>query len=210
MPHAASAGARFGAALAAGDVTGDGVSDLAVGAPGEKVGANAGAGGVTMLNGSASGLTTTGSSWWNEDSSNVAGVSAAGDGFGSSLAMGDVNGDGRADLAVGIPGTDVGTIKDAGAIEVLYASGSGISGTGSIQWTESTAGVPGDAVTSGRFGASVRIANVESGYADVIVGAPGGSGVLVQLRGARTGLTTSGSTSVLMSGSGNAFGAALY
>ena len=61
VPGAAEPLDRFGAALAAGDVTGDAVDDLAVGAPGENgvdPATGHGAGSVTFLRGSATGITT--------------------------------------------------------------------------------------------------------------------------------------------------------
>jgi hypothetical protein len=50
---------RFGAALAASDFHGDGLSDLAVGAPGESTGNNVNHGAVTVFHGSAAGLPST-------------------------------------------------------------------------------------------------------------------------------------------------------
>ena len=57
------------------------------------------------------------------------GFSAAqGDAMGAALvAPCDFNGDGFQDLAVGAPNEDVGTIVDAGAVNVLYGSPSGLS-----------------------------------------------------------------------------------
>ena len=43
---------------------------------------------------------------------------------------GDFNGDGEADLAVGVPGEDVGTVTDAGAVNVVYGSGAGLLSDG--------------------------------------------------------------------------------
>jgi hypothetical protein len=51
---------RFGEALAAGDFNGDGVADLAAGASGEDVGSVDDAGAVSVLYGSADGLTAAG------------------------------------------------------------------------------------------------------------------------------------------------------
>jgi hypothetical protein len=51
---------RFGSAQAAGDFNGDGFADLAAGASGEDVGSIADAGAVSVLPGSAGGLTATG------------------------------------------------------------------------------------------------------------------------------------------------------
>jgi hypothetical protein len=45
----------------------------------------------------------------------------------AAAASGDFNGDGFADLAVGAPYEDVGTVADAGAVNVLYGSAAGLS-----------------------------------------------------------------------------------
>ncbi|HEY7083060.1 MAG TPA: integrin alpha, partial [Nitrososphaeraceae archaeon] len=44
---------------------------------------------------------------------------------------GDFNGDGNDDLAIGVPGEDLGSIfnADAGGVEVIYGSSNGLSAT---------------------------------------------------------------------------------
>src|SRR5262245_7680398 len=76
------------------DFNGDGFSDLAVGVSGE----NNNAGAVNVIYGSASGLTSTGNQVWTENS--LGETSSAGDRFGISLAAGDFDNDGFADLAI--------------------------------------------------------------------------------------------------------------
>jgi hypothetical protein len=44
----------------------------------------------------------------------------------------DFNGDGNEDLAIGILSEDVGSVKDAGAVHVLYGSSKGLSATSPI------------------------------------------------------------------------------
>ena len=113
---------------AKGDFNGDGFGDLAIGAPGE----NLGAGAVHVLYGSATGLTTTGSQFLSQGAGGIADAAEAGDEFGRSLAVGNFNSDGFNDLAIGAPGENRG----AGTVHVLYGSASGLTATGSQQWTQ--------------------------------------------------------------------------
>ena len=111
VPDSSEYGDRFGAALAIGDFDKNGYADLAVGAPGESFGDDSdyvsSAGAITLLRGSASGLTTTGAVFLTQDSTGVPGANEAGDSFGSTLLASDVNHDGRADLtAIGAQEND--------------------------------------------------------------------------------------------------------
>src|SRR6185436_14642797 len=100
------------------DLNGDGFSDLVVGVPGF---AN-GAGGVHVIYGSSTGLTTTGNLFFSQDSPGVPGTAEADDNCGASLATGDFNGDSFSDVAVGCPGEKVNGDLNAGAVLVLYGS----------------------------------------------------------------------------------------
>jgi hypothetical protein len=142
---------------AAGDVNGDGYSDVIVGAP-----ANAGTAGKAYLylgENSSFGLATI-PSW-----TDVGGI--AGDEFGRSVATaGDVNGDGYSDVIVGA----FGNAGNKGEVYV-YLGGqptpSGLEATPS--WAEAGE-VAGD-----NFGISVATAGDVNGdgYADVMIGANG-------------------------------------
>jgi hypothetical protein len=73
----------------------------------------------------------------------------------------DFNGDGFDDLAVGISGENVGSISDAGAVEVIYAdpsSGGGLQAQlgGDQFWTQHSPNVNDPAEANGGFGASLR------------------------------------------------------
>ena len=71
--------------MASGDFDGDGKDDLAIGAPGEDIGAIADAGAANVLYGSAAGLTATGDQLFHQNATGVLGVAEAGDLFGASL-----------------------------------------------------------------------------------------------------------------------------
>jgi hypothetical protein len=101
------AGAELGAALAsAGDVNGDGFSDIVVGSYLQDNG-ESNEGRAFLYKGSATGLASSPS--WSAES-NQASAS-----FGTSVASaGDINGDGFADVLVGVPSFDTRVIVDGG------------------------------------------------------------------------------------------------
>jgi hypothetical protein len=95
--------------------------------------------------------------------------------FGRYVAAGDFNGDSFGDLAVGVRREDVGTAKDAGAVNVLYGSPDGLqSGSPPNQlWIQGTGGVPDTSETGDQFGRSLAVGDFNSdSYADLAVGAP--------------------------------------
>ncbi|MGW5866190.1 FG-GAP repeat protein [Streptomyces sp. NPDC055239] len=116
VPGASEYGDNFGAAVAVGDLDGDGNAELATGAPGESIGSEPdvilGAGTVTLLRGSASGLRTTGAITLTQDSPGVPGASGSMDGFGATLLASDIGADGRLDLTA----TAAQENDDAGAV----------------------------------------------------------------------------------------------
>src|SRR6266508_552874 len=104
------------------DFDNDGFVDLAVGTPSEDVGTIVDAGAVTVLYGSAAGLTGAGSQQFTQDTPGIVGAAETDDGFGEALAAGDFNNNGVDDLAVGAPSEDVGAAVNGGSVNVLYGS----------------------------------------------------------------------------------------
>jgi len=176
-----------GGGLAFGDFDGDGHDDLAVG--------NAPDSSVTVAVGSPSGLAPS-ATWqrYTQDTPGVPGAYEDVDFFGASVAAGDINGDGRADLAVGAPGEELGYDDGAGIVDVLYGTGTGLTGTGAQAFTQNTAGVPGAAEPGDGFGGAVRLLDLNgNGYADLAASAArenSRAGAVWSLRGRPTGVVT--------------------
>ena len=145
----------FGTVLAAGRLNGDSRDDLAIGAPSKKVGTVLSGGGVTILYGSTSGLTSTNSQIWVQSSPGVPGIDELADRFGSDLLISALRGASRTGLSIAIGGEDVGRVRDAGAVTVMLANSSRLSSAGSKTWSESSPGVPGLAAGQDLF-ASLR------------------------------------------------------
>ena len=163
----------FGSALGVGDFNNDGFADLAIGVPSEGVGAAARAGAVNVLYGSAARLTATGNQQFFQGSSGIGGVAELGDGFGFVLTGGDFNNDSFADLAIGVPFEDVGTVVDAGGINVLYGSAARLTATGNQQWLQGSGGVAGVAEASDFFGSALAGGDFNNdSFADLAIGAP--------------------------------------
>ena len=160
-----SAGGGGGAAR--GDFNGDGIADLAVGVPFEDQNGVGGVGGVNVIYGSADGLTSSGDQFL--DATTFGLPYEAGDHFGWALASGDFNGDGKSDLAIGVP--------DAGAGRVLLIDGSEtgldtatareleLLGTGSVYSGRLSSGSAGEALVWADFNGD--------GFGDLAVGIPG-------------------------------------
>jgi FG-GAP repeat len=194
---AAEDGDAFGLMLAAGDFNNDGNDDLAVGAPLEDVGSIIEGGAINVLYGSAAKLTGVGSQVFTQDSPGVVGVAEQGDFFGLALAAGDFDQDTFDDLAVGAPDEDVGSLSEAGAVNVLYGSAGRLTGVGSQLFTQNSPGVVGaaasgdflgDALAAGDFN-NDTFADLAVGAANEAVGAIQGGGAVNVLLGS-AGLLT--------------------
>jgi hypothetical protein len=137
------------------DFDNDGFADLAVGVPREGVGSAELAGAVNVLDGSANGLTSAGSQLFFQGGGGVSDAAEPFDLFGNALAAGDFDNDGFIDLAIGVPGEDIGTIADAGAVNVLYGSAGALTTTGAQQFFQGSGGVAGAREEGDAFGSSL-------------------------------------------------------
>lgn len=200
-----------GVITAIGDINGDGHGDIVSGAnwdattsDGTTIPDSAKGGKVWITYGTASGPGT--STGITQDTGNVPGGSESRDMFGYELDLGDVNGDGFLDLAIGVAGEDFGSNADTGAVTVLYGTSSGLNTTSGAQsFAQSTPGVPGDDEDGDMFGLDLKLDDVTGdGKADLTVGSAenGGDGAVTYLPSDGTRITTTGSRAITPNTSG--------
>ena len=190
-------GDAFGTALASADFDRDGFADLAVGQPGRDLSQGTDAGTVTVFYGSASGL----------DPHRVTELPVpkghrAGARFGTALVVGDFDGDGRSDLAVGAPGDDVQRNRGhawaaSGSVRVFSGGKHGLT-PGDYDKKHGRRGTGASGFDVG-FGAVLAAGDLSlDGVTDLVVGAPGHTfvgktgyaGWIDVCRGGRSGLGT--------------------
>jgi hypothetical protein len=151
-----NAGAHFGQVLSAQ------AGEVLIGAPDDTVSHKAGAGSATVGYVDDFGHVTSGH-FWTQDKPGVPGSAEVGDHFGAAV----YDGDGF--QAVGVPGEDIGTVVDAGIVQLFQGA------KASSEIDQGTVGVPGIIEAGDRFGASVAmgvwLSCQETG--DLAVGSPG-------------------------------------
>jgi FG-GAP repeat len=153
------------------DFDGDGIADLAIGAPCDPAGGVGCAGAVVVIFGDVVNMSSDRSQLVSLATPGVQGDPSVGAGFGEVLAAGDFDGDGFSDLAVGMPSQRVGGKTDAGAVHVLFGSPGGLTGDGDLLLTQATTGIPGDLAEFRGFGSSLAAGDLGRGAAsDLVIG----------------------------------------
>jgi hypothetical protein len=168
---------QFGFSVAAADFDYDGFTDLAVGVPFEDY-IEDDSGGVHLIYGSASGLTSAGSQFLSQHDPEIIGEAENGDTFGYSLAAADFGKTAHADIAIGVRSEDYGVeagipTQGDGGVNVLYGASGGITTDGDQFWSQDSPDIFGDAHDGDHFGAVLTAGNLgHSGHSDLVVGAP--------------------------------------
>ena len=133
--------------------------DLAIGVPGEDLSDIVNAGAVQVMYGSASGLQAR-NELWHQNTQYMFGVTEPYDEFGSALAVGNFDGDAYDDLAIGVPGENVGGENEAGVVHILLSDATGPRDGTNLNFSLHLAEVPGTAHREDHYGSAIAAAFV--------------------------------------------------
>lgn len=151
----------FGFSLTSADYNGDGYFDLAIGAPLEEVGGvppgtgTQEAGSVEILFGTAVGLSATNYQFLSQINSSIEDTADTSDWFGWAISSGDYNGDGYADLTVGVPREDTSGVFDSGAVHLFYGTADGMSVDNDALWSQAPGGITDTPESEDFFGVAL-------------------------------------------------------
>ena len=193
-----------GASMAVGNMSGDSRPEIVVGVPfgdlddlpGDRV--------EILKLGAGMPLTVARQQTLTQSSRGVPGTSE-GDAFGSSVALGDIDRDGYADLVIGAPGENGGADGGEGRVTVVHGAAAGWRTNGNYSYSQNTRGIPGVAESGDGFGSDVSLRDHNrDGRLDLAMSAAGensflnadaetiSSGAITTLRGSGRGFTTTG------------------
>lgn len=176
-----------------GDIDGDGGADLVIGVPGEGVAGQARAGFVNVIFSEDDRLVKSGNLGIAQ--SDIGGDTAAGDLFGSSIEVVDIDADGFADVVVGSSGEPAGLEVNAGVFTVIPGSADGPLVDEALIYRQGD-GLPEVAELDDFFGFSMTSGDFDGdGHGDLVVTAPFedidgfvDAGAVIVVPGSETGL----------------------
>jgi hypothetical protein len=115
---------------------------------------------VNVVYGGAVGLQEGGNQLWHQGKDGILGEAGAGDAFAFSLAVGDFDDDGYADLAAGVPYDLAGGQSQAGAVNLIYGSLFGLSSDGNQILSRESLADDGLSQANAHFGYSLAAAGI--------------------------------------------------
>ncbi|MET8115554.1 FG-GAP repeat protein [Streptomyces prasinus] len=137
VPGASEEEDNFGGALAVADLNRDGLADIVVGSPLEDTGKR-NAGQVTVIPGRRAGGLGTGAYAFTQNTAGIPGADETEDSFGTTVAVGDINKDGKPELFISAAEENNAT----GAVWVLPGGTDGPTSKGSSMITAPSVGFP--------------------------------------------------------------------
>jgi hypothetical protein len=171
---------HFGYSLAAGDFDSKAprrtFDDLAIGVPGD-LPTNSGA--VNVVFGTEHSFELIGVKLFQGKAAAggaILGSKESGDLFGAVLGAGDFDGNGSADLAIGVPGEDVDSANDVGGVHLILSDGTELDPAmgPNVFITQDSRGVPGTNESGDLIGSAIGITDFDSnGKTDLLIGCPG-------------------------------------
>ncbi|MEG3586491.1 MAG: S8 family serine peptidase [Actinomycetota bacterium] len=160
---------RFASSISIGDIDEDGLGDLAVGVPGEKLGPYNSAGQVQIIYnpGGFEGNSTFIQTIF-QNASGVKNRVESGDRFGEKVILANLTEDSSLDLIVGIPGESISGKLNAGAVSIFPGLNGSISTGNDLILYPYQSSIDGNSQTDATFGQAIEVSNQT-----LFVGSPG-------------------------------------
>lgn len=188
--------------LVSGNFDGDAYDDVAIGSAWLTRNNQTYAGAVYVVRGSAGGLDPTTTITLDQDLAGIGGIAQANDFFGTSLAVGDFNGDSFDDLVIGAVGDVDSGATFGGVVHIIPGSNVGLLTIGSFFLHENVGAAPDASELNDNFGRGLCAIDLNGDGSDELAvsangetlgGIPQAGAVFVFFGVENSGITTAGS-----------------